>query len=73
MYHIQSADVKISGSFKTVMLSGTNITLTADGEGYSTFMGNGTYRVEDAGEIIKEENWGIPFFEEGRNPDELRT
>ena len=64
VYNIQSADVNISDSFKAVMLSGTNITLTADGEGYSTFMGNGTYRVEDAGKIIKEEKWGIPFFEE---------
>jgi len=71
VYHIQSADVKISGSLKTVMLSGTNITLTADGEGYSTFMGNGTYKVEDAGEIIKEENWAIPFFVEERSPDKF--
>lgn len=71
MYHIQSADMKISGSFKTVMLGGTNITLNTDGEGYSTFIGNGTYRVEDAGEIIKEENWGIPLFEERGNPDEF--
>ena len=71
VYHIQSADVNISDSFKAVMLSGTNITLTADGEGYLAFMGNGTYRVEDAGKIIKEENWGIPFFEEERNPDEF--
>ena len=71
VYHIQSADVNISDSFKAVMISGTNITLTADGEGYLAFMGNGTYRVEDAGKIIKEENWGVPFFEEERNPDEL--
>ena len=70
VYNIQSADVNISDSFKAVMLSGTNITLTAYGEGYSTFMGNGTYRVEDAGKIIKEEKWGIPFFEE-ENPDEF--
>ncbi|HWQ44960.1 MAG TPA: hypothetical protein VN373_04760, partial [Methanosarcina barkeri] len=70
VYNIQSADVNISDSFKAVMLSGTNITLTASGEGYSTFMGNGTYRVEDAGKLIKEEKWGIPFFEEG-NPDEF--
>ncbi len=71
VYHIQSADVNISDSFKAVMISGTNITLTADGEGYLAFMGNGTYRIEDAGKIIKEENWGVPFFEEERNPDEL--
>ena len=71
VYHIQSADVNISDSFKAVMISGTNITLTADGEGYLAFMGNGTYRVEDAGKIIKEEKWGVPFFEEERNPDEL--
>lgn len=71
VYNIQSADVNISDSFKAIMLSGTNITLTASGEGYSTFMGNGTYRVEDAGKLIKEEKWGIPFFEEEENPDEF--
>lgn len=71
VYYIQSADVVISGSLKTVMLSGTNITLTADGEGYSTLMGNGTYKVEDAGETIKEENWAIPFFEGKKGPDEF--
>ena len=69
MYHIHSADVKISGSRKTVLLRGSNITLTAaDGEGYAVFLGNGTYRIEDAGEIIKEQNWADPFPKEGMNP-----
>jgi hypothetical protein len=70
IYHIYSADVKISGSRKAVMLRGKNITLTADGEGYVTFLGNGTYSIEDAGGVKKEQNWARPFFEEGTNPDE---
>lgn len=65
LYHIKSADVKVSGSRKTVLLSNEKITLTADGEGYVAFMGNGTYSVEEAGETVKEENWGKPFFGEG--------
>lgn len=68
LYHINSADVKISGSRKTVMLNNENITLTADGEGYVAFQGNGTYSVEEAGRIVKEENWARPFFEEGITP-----
>lgn len=71
LYNIQSADVRIYGSHKMVMLSGTNITLNTEGEGFLALMGNGTYSIEDAGEIIKEENWGTPFFEEERNPDEF--
>jgi hypothetical protein len=70
LYHINSADVKISGSRKTVMLNNENITLTADGEGYAAFQGNGTYSVEEAGRIVKEENWAKPFFEEGMNPQD---
>ncbi len=68
LYHINSADVKISGSRKTVMLKNENITLTVDGEGYAAFQGNGTYSVEEAGRIVKKENWAKPFFEEGMNP-----
>lgn len=70
LYHIHSADVKISGSRKAVMLRGKNITLTADGEGYVTFLGNGTYSIEDTGGTKKEQNWAHPFFEEGTNPGE---
>ncbi len=70
LYHIHSADVKISGSRKTVLLRGSNISLTAaDGEGYAVFRGNGTYRIENAGEIIKEQNWADPFPKEGTNPE----
>lgn len=70
LYHIQSADVKISGSRKAVMLRGKNITLTTDGEGYAAFLGNGTYNIDDAGGIKKEQNWAHPFFKEGINPGE---
>lgn len=72
LYHIHSADVKISGSRKAVMLRGKNITLTADGEGYITFLGNGTYSIEDAGGIKREQKWAPPFFGEGTNPGEKR-
>lgn len=65
LYHINSADVKVSGSSKTVMLSNENITLTADGEGYAAFQGNGTYSVQEEGETDKEEVWARPLFEEG--------
>lgn len=72
VYYIQSADVKISGSDKTVMLRGANITLTADGEGYATFVGNGTYRIENMSGIKREQNWEPPFFEQGMHLDEFR-
>lgn len=62
LYHIHSADMKISGSRKTVLLRGQKITLTADGEGYVAFLGNGTYSIEDAGGIKKKQNWAHPFF-----------
>jgi hypothetical protein len=52
------------------MLDNENVTLTADGEGYVAFQGTGTYSVEDAGRIVKEEKWAKPFFEEGMNPQE---
>ncbi len=68
LYHINSANVKISGSHKTVILNNNNITLTADGEGYVTFQGDGTYSVEEEGRVIKEDKWAKPFFEEGMNP-----
>ncbi len=70
LYNIRSADVKISGSRKTVLLNDENITLVTDGEGYAAFQGNGTYRVEEAGGTVKEENWATPFFEERMNPDD---
>jgi hypothetical protein len=70
VYDILSADVKISGSHKAVMLRGKNITLTAEGEGYAAFLGNGTYRIEEAGGVKKEQNWAHPFFTEGKNPGE---
>lgn len=68
LYLINSADVKVSGSRKTVLLSNENITLTADGEGYAAFQGNGTYAVEEAGGAVREESWAKPFFEEGMGP-----
>ncbi|AKB54174.1 hypothetical protein [Methanosarcina barkeri] len=70
LYHINSADVKISGSRKTVMLNTENVTLTADGEGYVAFQGDGTYSIVEAGKTIKEDEWAKPFFEEGMNPQE---
>lgn len=70
LYHINSADVKISGSRKNVLLAGENITLTADGEGYAAFQGNGTYSVEEAGKTVKEEKWAKPFFEDGMGSEE---
>jgi hypothetical protein len=61
-YHIFSADMKISGSRKTVLLRGSNITLTATGgEGYVLFQGDGTYRIEEMDGTIKEESWANPF------------
>jgi hypothetical protein len=79
VYHIKSADVKISGSHKTVMFKGANITINANGEGYSDFVGKGTYRIEEPdGLTIEEENWEAPFFEhEDRDrfglPEELNS
>lgn len=70
LYHINSADVKVSGSSKTVMLRDENITLTADGEGYAAFQGNGAYRVEEAGRTVKEEKWGKPLFDDRMNSGE---
>lgn len=70
VYHIRSADVNISGSRKVVMLRGKNITLTAEGEGHAAFLGNGTYRIEEAGELKKEQTWPKPLF--NGNPGEQR-
>ncbi len=70
VYHMRSADVNISGSRKAVMLRGKNITFTAEGEGFVTFLGNGTYRIEEAGELKKEQNWPQPLF--NGNPGEQR-
>jgi hypothetical protein len=70
LYHIFSADAKIFGSRKTVLLKGSNITLSATGgEGYVVFLGSGTYRIEDTDGIIKEQKWANPFPEEGTNSD----
>lgn len=70
IYHIQSADVEISGSRKMLLLSGENITVEADGEGYAAFFGNGTYSIEDADGIKKEEQWALnSFFEEKMGPE----
>ncbi|WP_231585613.1 hypothetical protein [Methanosarcina sp. WWM596] len=70
IYHIQSADVEISGSRKMLLLSGENITVEADGEGYAAFFGNGTYSIEDADGITKEEQWAVnSFFEEKMSPE----
>jgi hypothetical protein len=70
IYHIHFADVNISGSRKAVMLRGQNITITADGEGYAAFLGNGTYSIEDADGIKKKQNWAQPLFTAGTNPGE---
>jgi hypothetical protein len=62
LYHIFSADMKISGSRKTVLLKGSNITLTAaGGEGYVLFQGDGTYRIEETDGTIEEQRWANPF------------
>jgi len=71
IYHIQSADVEISGSRKVLMLIGENITVEADGEGYAAFFGNGTFSIEDADGIKKEEQWAEnSFFEEKMGPED---
>lgn len=62
LYHIYSADMKISGSRKSIYIRGSNIILNAaDGEGYVLFQGDGTYRIEEADGKIKEQNWANPF------------
>ncbi|WP_440948633.1 hypothetical protein ACSAZL_10615 [Methanosarcina sp. T3] len=72
IYHIRSADMEISGSQKTLLLIGENITIEADGEGYAVFFGNGTYTVEDLDGIkTTEEKWATDsFFEEEMGPGE---
>jgi hypothetical protein len=68
LYHILFADMKISGSRKTVLVRGSNITLTAaGGEGYVLFQGNGTYRIEESDGTIKEHNWANPFPKESES------
>jgi hypothetical protein len=62
VYYIQSADLEISGPRKTLMLNGENITVEADGEGYASFFGNGTYSVENASGVQKEEQWAVDSF-----------
>ncbi len=71
IYHIQSADVKISGSHKMLLLSGENITVEADGGGYAAFFGNGTYSIEDANGIKKEDQWAVNSVFEGKLGPEL--
>jgi hypothetical protein len=62
LYHIFFADMKISGSHKTVLLRGSNINLTAaGGEGYVLFLGDGTYKIEESDGTIKEQRWANPF------------
>ena len=70
LYYINSSDVNISGSRKTILLSCENINLTSDGEGYAAFQGNGTYIIEEAGKIVKEEKWTTPFFEDRMSSEE---
>jgi hypothetical protein len=66
LYHIDSADVKISGSHKTVQLRGLNITLNvSDGEGTALFLGDGTYKIENSG-VIEEQKWANPPFPKER-------
>ncbi|WP_200895014.1 hypothetical protein [Methanosarcina sp. 1.H.T.1A.1] len=76
IYHIQSADVEISGSRKILLLSGENITVEADGEGYAALFGNGTYSTEDADGIKTAEKWAVNSFLEEKwaqkNQDEWR-
>lgn len=75
IYHIKAADIKITGSHKMLLLSGENITVEADGEGYAAFFGNGTYNVEDTGGIKKEERWAVNSFLGGKikmSPEESR-
>ncbi|MCQ1534928.1 hypothetical protein FTO70_04330 [Methanosarcina sp. KYL-1] len=63
LYNIHSADVKIPGSSKTVMLSARSISLTAaGGKGAATFFGNGTYTIEGADGTKKEESWANTSF-----------
>ncbi len=70
LYHIRSADLEVSGSHKTLLLGGENITVEADGEGYASFFGNGTYIVEDTGGMKKEEQWAVDsLFKENIGPD----
>jgi hypothetical protein len=70
IYHIDSADMKISGSRKTVELKGVNISLNvSEGEGSAFFLGNGTYRIEAEGGIIKEQRWAKPFPRDGISLD----
>lgn len=70
VYYIQSADLEVSGSRKILLLSGKNITVEADGEGYASFLGNGTYIVEDTGGIKREEQWAAEsFFNEEMGPE----
>ncbi|AKB61497.1 ATPase involved in DNA repair [Methanosarcina mazei SarPi] len=62
IYHIQSADMEVSGRHKTLLLNGENITVEADGEGYASFFGNGTYSVENADGMKREGQWALDSF-----------
>ncbi len=72
VYHIQSADMEVSGPRKTLLLSGENITVEADGEGYASFFGNGTYSVVNTDGMKKEEQWAADslFDHQGMIPEE---
>lgn len=64
LYHIRSADVEIPGSHKAVLLNAENISLTAsEGKGQVTFFGNGTYTIEGADGMKREENWASSLIE----------
>lgn len=71
VYHIQSADLEVSGPRKTLLLNGENITVEAEGEGYASFFGNGTYSVENDG-MTKEGQWAADslFDQQGMIPGE---
>lgn len=74
VYYIRSADLEVSGSRKILLLSGKNITVEAGGEGYATFLGNGTYIVEDTGGMKKEEQWAAEsFFNEEMGPEKTEN
>jgi hypothetical protein len=74
LYHIQSADLEVSGPRKTLLLNGENITVEAEGEGYASFFGNGTYSVENDG-MKKEEQWAADslFDQQGMIPEPEKT
>lgn len=58
LYNIRYADIEIPGSSNTVLLNAEKISLeVADGKGSVTFLGNGTYTIEDANGTKRAEDW----------------